>query len=244
MTVRSGKAGGRPPAKARGADRSRRDRDVKGPAPRAVDEERAERIVSPRRRAGTIAGVLGLFIAGCLAGVYSARPTATHDSPATTAKAATPHAGASERVEVELKDVVDGDTISVVLDGRVQKVRYLGIDTPESFASTSSGIEYLGKEAAARNGALVKGRSITLEYDGSRVDRYGRVLAYVWADDVDVCKQLLAEGYAEVYRKAPNIRRYADYLEVEAAARKQCRGVWDAPAKSAWEAAHPTKAKR
>ena len=78
--------------------------------------------------------------------------------------------------------VVDGDTILVRIDGRRERVRYIGIDTPES-VKPGARVQCFGKAAAAANRRLVAGREVRLAYDAEARDRYGRLLAYVYRGD-------------------------------------------------------------
>lgn len=118
--------------------------------------------------------------------------------------------------------IVDGDTLELS-DGR--KLRYIGIDTPET-KHPRLGVECFGKEAAARNGELVLNREVGLEKDVSEVDRYGRLLRYVWLDGRMVNEQLVAEGFAQAVSFPPDIK-YQDQLRVaEAQARDSKIGLW------------------
>lgn len=97
-------------------------------------------------------------------------------------------------------EVLDGDTI--ILDSG-DKVRYLGIDAPETHKKVNNQwIEVsmpFGREAANFNKSLVKGKTIKLLYDYREVDVYGRILAYVFVDDICVNTKILAEGLAFPY---------------------------------------------
>ena len=75
--------------------------------------------------------------------------------------------------------VVDGDTIEVRLDGRIEKIRLIGIDTPES-VKPGTPVECYAKAASAQTDRLLEGRRVRLEFDAERRDRYGRLLAYVY----------------------------------------------------------------
>lgn len=97
--------------------------------------------------------------------------------------------------------VVDGDTVIVLRDGAEERVRLLGIDTPES-VKPDSPVECFGPEASARTAELLTGRSVWLEGDPTQesVDQYGRTLAYAWLDESTLVNQVLvAEGYAYEY---------------------------------------------
>jgi endonuclease YncB( thermonuclease family) len=76
-------------------------------------------------------------------------------------------------------DVIDGDTINVVVSDRMEKVRYIGVDSPELHHPTK-GAEPGGREATEANRQLVAGEQVRLELDVQERDRYGRLLAYVY----------------------------------------------------------------
>src|SRR3954468_11270326 len=78
--------------------------------------------------------------------------------------------------------VVDGDTIAVRLDGRQERVRYIGVDTPET-KKPGSPVECYGRRASAENERLVEGARVRLVADAEARDRYGRMLAYVYRVD-------------------------------------------------------------
>ena len=115
--------------------------------------------------------------------------------------------------------VIDGDTIRI--EGGY-KVRYIGIDTPEVYPK----LEAFGMEAWQANRKLVEGKVVRLERDVSETDKYGRLLRYVYVDDILVEAELVRQGLAEVKAYPPDIK-YQDYLdELEAEARKAGRGMW------------------
>jgi endonuclease YncB( thermonuclease family) len=91
--------------------------------------------------------------------------------------------------------VVDGDAIDVHLDGAVRRVRVIGVDTPETVAPGQP-VEFCGPEASAFTRRLLEGRTVELERDVSEIDRYGRLVRYVWLDGELVCLRLVRERYA------------------------------------------------
>ena len=115
--------------------------------------------------------------------------------------------------------VIDGDTI--IIQGG-SRVRYIGIDTPELYPK----LEALGMEAWQANRDLVEGKEVYLERDVSQTDKYGRLLRYVYVDNVFVNGELVRMGLA--YAKAyPPDTKYQDYLEkLETEARQAGRGIW------------------
>jgi endonuclease YncB( thermonuclease family) len=78
--------------------------------------------------------------------------------------------------------IVDGDTIQVRIADRLEKVRYIGMNTPE-IHHPRKGEEPWGREASEVNRELVAGKQVRLELDVQERDRYGRLLAYVWVGD-------------------------------------------------------------
>lgn len=135
-------------------------------------------------------------------------------------------AGHSESARVVR--VVDGDTILAAVGTEPRaRVRLIGINAPESVDPRRE-VECFGREASARAHELLDGQQVRLERDVSETDQYGRLLRYVWLDDVLVNEQLVAEGYAHVVTFPPDVR-YLDRLRAaERAARTQGRGLWSA----------------
>ncbi len=112
--------------------------------------------------------------------------------------------------------VIDGDTIEIE-DG--QRIRYLGINAPESGQPFST-------EASRENERLVAGRAVNLEFDIQTQDRYGRLLAYVWAGDVLVNKAIVKNGYAVSETIQPNVKYQDLIVNAQQEAREDCRGLW------------------
>lgn len=118
--------------------------------------------------------------------------------------------------------VIDGDTI--VLEGN-ERVRYIGIDTPEIVDSRKP-VECFGREAASRNRELVEGKSVQLARDVSDRDRYHRLLRYVLMDDVFVNLELVKEGYATASTYPPDVAHSQEFVSAEKMAREAKRGLW------------------
>jgi len=144
---------------------------------------------------------------------------------ATLLLAAAP-AAAAELTGVVVR-VVDGDTIHVRLGDRVEKVRYIGVNTPEIHHPTK-GREPRGDEALRVNEALVSGKRVRLELDVQSRDRYGRLLAYVWVGDLMVNAELVRRGFAQTMTVPPNVRHQGLFLRLEREARAVGRGLWRA----------------
>jgi len=127
----------------------------------------------------------------------------------------------------QVVDVVDGDTIKVLMDqdGQTYTVRYIGMDTPES----TTQVEFFGAEAAIKNVQLVFGKNVTLIKDVSETDRYGRLLRYVLVDHLFVNYELVAQGYANAASFPPDIACIPTFQAAEQKARASNLGLWNAP---------------
>jgi micrococcal nuclease len=125
--------------------------------------------------------------------------------------------------------VVDGDTIRVRLDGRTERVRYIGVDTPES-VKPGTPVQCFAKRASAANAALVAGQTVRLVGDVEQRDRYGRLLAYVYRepDGAFVNARLVRDGYARTLTIAPNVAHARELADLARAARRAHRGLWSA----------------
>lgn len=127
---------------------------------------------------------------------------------------------------VKVVSVVDGDTI--VIEGG-QKVRYIGIDTPEILYDKNghkTGEECFAREATEENKKLVEGKIIKLQKDTSEKDRYGRFLRYVYVGDTFVNESLIKNGYAKIMTIKPDIAYYQTFKEDEKTAKENMLGLW------------------
>lgn len=124
--------------------------------------------------------------------------------------------------------VIDGDTIVANLEGRDEKVRYIGMNTPEVH-HPRKGEQPGGREAAAVNRRLVEGQTVRLEFDVQPRDRYGRLLAYVYVGTLMVNAELVRLGYAQVATYPPNVRYQDLFLRLQRDAREAGRGLWKGP---------------
>lgn len=122
--------------------------------------------------------------------------------------------------------VIDGDTIEVDLgQGNIQRVRYIGIDTPES-VDPRKPIQCFSKEATAKNKELVGNGIVGLEKDVSETDKYGRLLRYVYVGDVLINHVLVAEGFANARSYPPDIKYQERLFQAEQQARTVKKGLW------------------
>lgn len=126
--------------------------------------------------------------------------------------------------------VIDGDTIEVRIGGRTERVRLLGIDTPET-KDPRRPVQCYGKEASAHTGQLLPhGTNVRLVRDVEGRDKYGRLLAYVYRlhGGLFVNLDLAKGGYAALYTYPPNVAHAAELRAAVDQARAQGRGLWGA----------------
>ncbi len=135
----------------------------------------------------------------------------------------------SDDESVRVVRVVDGDTIIVEIDGREERLRYIGVDTPES-VQPNTPVECFGREASAENARLVEGKRVILERDTSNRDRFERLLRYVYVvedgERIFVNEALVAGGFAHSSTFPPDVK-YQDQLRAaQREARDEGRGLW------------------
>jgi micrococcal nuclease len=147
----------------------------------------------------------------------------------TTSESNTASSSSGNDESVRVVRVVDGDTIIVEIDGREERLRYIGIDTPES-VQPNTPVECFGIEASEENKRLVEGKRVVLERDVSNRDRYDRLLRYVYVVDggtrTFVNQALVEGGYAFASSFPPDVK-YQDQLRAaQREARDEGRGLW------------------
>jgi micrococcal nuclease len=134
--------------------------------------------------------------------------------------AVAPAAAQPETYRVER--VVDGDTVILETIGRV---RLIGVDTPET-VDPRKPVQRFGQEAAAFLRSMLEGRTVRLEYDRPRRDRYRRTLAYAYRDDgVFVNLEIVRQGYGHAYTRYP-FAEMERFRSAEREAREHSRGLW------------------
>ena len=158
-------------------------------------------------------------LAACHSPAQTAAPAASATSAPTTA-VPPPNA-------VYVRDV-DGDTIDVTIDGQPERVRLIGIDTPET-KKPNTPVQCFGREASAYTaGLLSAGDPVYLERDVVARDDYGRLLAYVYrgGDGLFVNLDVIAAGYARPLTIPPNVAHADQFVEAARAAERGNLGLW------------------
>lgn len=173
----------------------------------------------------TVLGAIAVLI-NLIAGRTS--PAAPASSPASQ------NSAVPQDNQPVVKRVIDGDTIELE---NGDKVRYIGIDTPETLDPRKP-VQCFGKNASAKNKELVEGKPVWLVKDVSDKDKYGRLLRYVYLGDPDqessvfVNLELVKQGFAHSSTYPPDIKYQDLFLAAQTEARENQRGLWtDCPAR-------------
>ncbi|MGY3261705.1 thermonuclease family protein [Frigoribacterium sp. 2355] len=189
----------------------------------------SRRRLTPRR----LLGVLVVLVAGA---VLVAFPRLLGDGsaggdPGGAGAVPVPTSVPAAAVEAVVDRVVDGDTVVVLVAGERERIRLIGVDTPET-VKPDAPVDCFGPEASAfTTAALPEGATVWLEDDASQgdADRYDRLLRYVWSPDGTMLNErLVAEGYGreDTYDDA---YRYRDrFVAAEASAEASRVGLWGA----------------
>ncbi|MGX7197245.1 thermonuclease family protein [Enterococcus olivae] len=132
-----------------------------------------------------------------------------------------------EKLLVSSLRSVDGDTFAFYIDHQEYKVRLLMVDTPESVKKETP-VQPFGKEASEFTKEQLANHSISLVFDqGEVADRYGRLLAYVYIDDVSLQELLLQNGLGIVrYVNEGGDSYVEEFLQAQATAQSEKIGVW------------------
>ncbi len=149
-------------------------------------------------------------------------------SPQHTTDPAQPEKDFEDSPSYEVVRVVDGDTVVLAMDGKDTKVRLIGVDTPETVHPEKPAEAY-GREASRFTENLLKGESVCVEYEPgpSKLDKYGRLLAYLYRvpDGLFVNLEIVRQGYGHAYTEYPfeHMETFRDY---ERRAREAGKGLW------------------
>jgi micrococcal nuclease len=128
-------------------------------------------------------------------------------------------------ISAQVVRVIDGDTLEVTINGKTDKIRLIGVDTPETVHPNQK-VEPYGKEASEFTKSQLNGKTVSLEFDAEKQDKYGRLLAYVWMEDKLFNETLLKEGYAQVSTYPPNVKYVEKFTAAQTEARNNNRGLW------------------
>ncbi len=138
---------------------------------------------------------------------------------------------APKRQAAEVIRTIDGDTLLVKMNGKQERVRMLGMDTPET-KKEGTPVQHFGPEASAYTKSQLAGKTVYLEFDAGERDKFGRLLAYVWRDqkETDPRKmfnsELVLKGYARIVTIPPNVKHADDFKKYQTEARAKRQGLW------------------
>jgi micrococcal nuclease len=137
---------------------------------------------------------------------------AIHHSPA-----------ASTLSEARVVKVHDGDTVTLLMEGKEYRTRLIGIDAPEM------GQEPWGRKAKKHLTEVLKqiGKTVYVETDIVKFDKYNRLLAYLWTKEKDcINERMLLDGYAVLFTIQPNSKYVERFKKAQWTARQEQRGIW------------------
>lgn len=127
-------------------------------------------------------------------------------------------------------NVVDGDTMDVLLDGQKTRLRLIGVDTPET-VDLRKPVQCYGPEASKRAHQLLDGQTVKVTTDPSQgdKDKYGRKLAYVWLPDGrNYAETMIHDGYAREYTYDKAYQYKSAFQKAQADAQSKNVGLWGA----------------
>ncbi len=129
---------------------------------------------------------------------------------------------------VRVARIIDGDTFEIISKGKgkSERVRLIGVDTPETVKPESK-VQPFGPEASSFTKKMIEGKMVRLEFDVQERDKYGRLLAYAYLEDGTLLNsRLLEEGLASVMTVPPNVRMADTFLAIQKKTQKQKKGIW------------------
>jgi micrococcal nuclease len=162
-------------------------------------------------------GQLGSFVLLLIAAAVLLRPWESLDEPG-----AGPHTA-----RAFVTRAVDGDTIEARVEGRLEDVRYIGVDTPET-VKPGTPVQCFGHRASDFDRRLVEQRRLRLVFGAERRDAYGRLLAYAYIGHRFVNAELVRRGLARTLTIPPNTLHSALFERLELDAARAGRGLWGA----------------
>ncbi len=124
---------------------------------------------------------------------------------------------------VRITKVNDGDTVTVLINGREERVRLIGIDAPEVDQ------EPWGRRARRRLQDIIRKteKTVRLEFDMDERDRYGRLLAYLWTKNGRLInEEMVRAGYAVIYTIPPNVKYVERLKDAQKTAKDKKKGIW------------------
>jgi micrococcal nuclease len=174
--------------------------------------------------------IVGVFVSGSYVWERRVSKQKVETQQATPTKEPESNPEVKGDTQYKVERTVDGDTIEIKIGDKTEKLRYIGVNTPET-VKPNTPVQCFGKESSDFNKSLVEGKSVVLEKDISERDRYGRLLRYVYlVNDKGelemVNKKLIEEGYASVSTFPPDVKYQKVFLAAEKRAKEGKKGLW------------------
>ena len=145
-----------------------------------------------------------------------------------TSASPNPTASSSQYTYYSVTKVVDGDTITINLDGTAETIRLIGINTPET-VDPRKPVECFGKQASDEAKTILTGKKVRIEKDSTQGerDKYGRLLAYVFRDDeLFFNEYMIQQGYAYEYTYNKPYKYQTQFKSDQVIAQSQGKGLW------------------
>jgi micrococcal nuclease len=164
-----------------------------------------------------------LLLSGCQVTESSVEVVTNSDSETSTLSSD------STYIPAKILDVVDGDTMKILIGNKKETIRLLLVDTPETVHPTKP-IEPFGKEASTYAKDMLSDQNVEIQLDVSERDKYGRLLCYLYINGKMFNELLLEKGLARVaYVYPPNIKYVDEFRKIQSAAQKEKVGLWSLP---------------
>jgi len=159
-----------------------------------------------------------------------AEPEAVKTKPTQPEKAVSvPVVQANQQYEYySISSVVDGDTVKVNINGTIETLRLIGMDTPET-VDPRKPVQCFGKESSNKAKELLTGKKVRIEKDSSQgeFDKYNRRLAYIYREDgLFLNKYMIEQGYAHEYTYNTPYKYQTEFKEAQKLAQENLRGLW------------------
>jgi micrococcal nuclease len=134
----------------------------------------------------------------------------------------------SDIPENKVIKVIDGDTIEIYQNQKIEKIRMIGLNTPETVAPNKD-IECYGIEASSKLKDLLQGKIVKLESDETQEnkDKYNRLLRYVFLDGKNINQKMIEEGYGFEYTFKKPYRYQKEFKLSESIAKEKNLGLWN-----------------
>lgn len=129
--------------------------------------------------------------------------------------------------DMTVTKVIDGDTIEVYQNGEIEKIRLIGVNTPETLDPRKE-VECYGLESSIFLKKELEGKTVTLETDPSQqnIDTYGRLLRYVFLDEQNINQKIIEEGYGFEYTYKTPYKYQKEFKLAEKTAKENQKGLW------------------